>query len=86
MRKHGHLTVAKSKKSFFDNSMRKYSINVLELLTIWWACLMIKQKDHIIHILTDNSTAVSAIKRTSSNVSTLASIAELIWKRAQVMN
>ena len=70
----------------FDKSMRHYSINVLELITIWWATLMIQEKDHILHILTDNITAVSAVKRASSNVSILASLAELIWKRAAKMN
>ena len=73
-------------KGVFDKSMDNYSINVLELLTIWWATLMIQEKDHILHILTDNITAVSAVKRASSNVSILASIAELIWKRAEKMN
>ena len=70
----------------FDRSMRVHSINVLELLTIWWATLMIDQRNQIIHICTDNSTAVSAVMNKSSNFDTLAGIAELIWKRAARMN
>ena len=66
----------------FHKSMGEYSINVLELLTIWWATLMITHPNQVIRILTDNTAAISAVKKTTSKNSTLAGLAELIWKRA----
>ena len=68
-----------------DISMREYSINVLELLAIWMATLMINQRNIILRILTDNSAALSAINRASSGAYHLASITEMIWKRASLM-
>ena len=69
-----------------DESMKLYSINILELLAVWMASLKVKDRNVIIRILTDNSTALSAIKRASSTTYQLASIAEMIWKRASKMN
>ena len=69
----------------FDNSMKEYSINVLELLAIWMATLMIHQENIILRILTDNSAALSAINKASSGAYHLASITEMIWKRASTM-
>ena len=66
----------------FHKSMGRYSINVLELITIWWATLMIHDHNQVIRILTDNTAAISAVKKTTSTNNTLASLAELIWKRA----
>ena len=66
--------------------MKQYSINILELLAIWMATLKVKERNVIIRILTDNSTALSAIKRASSTTYHLASIAEMIWKKASKMN
>ena len=68
-----------------DKSMKDYSINVLELLAIWMATLMIHQRNIILRILTDNSAALSAINKASSGAYLLASITEMIWKRASVM-
>ena len=70
----------------FDRSMRSYSINVLELLTIWMATLMIHKKDQAIRILSDNSTAIASINRASSVVYPLAGLTKMIWKRAAQMN
>ena len=68
-----------------DKSMEEYLINILELLAIWLATLMINQKNIILRLLTDNSSALSAINKASSGTYHLASIAEMIWKRASVM-
>ena len=69
----------------FDRSMGKWSINTLELLTIWFALLMVKRKNQVIQVLCDNSTAVAAIRRSASTVYQLSMIAELIWRRATSM-
>ena len=68
-----------------DKSMEHYSINVLELLAIWMATLKVQRSNIIMRILTDNSTALSAIRKASSRTYHLASIAEMIWKRASLM-
>ena len=65
----------------FDKSM-KYSINVLETLTIWYALLMVEEKGAVIQILCDNSSAIAAIRRNASLTFHLSAISELIWKRA----
>ena len=69
----------------FDQSMETWSINTLELLTIWFALLMIQIKDQVIQVLCDNSTAVSAVRRSTSTIFHLAMITELIWRRAAMM-
>ena len=61
-----------------DKSMEEYSINVLELLAIWLATLMIHQRNIMLRILTDNSTALSVINIASSGTYHLASITEMI--------
>merc|ERR1711888_566885 len=68
-----------------DKSMEHYSINVLELLAIWMATLKGQRGNIIMRIMTDNSTALSAIRKASSRTYHLASISEMIWKRASVM-
>ena len=68
-----------------DNSLEASSINVLELLAIWLATLMINQRNIILRLMTDNATALSAINKASSGTYHLASIAEMIWKRASIM-
>ena len=69
----------------FDKTM-PYSINALELLTIWFALLTVESKGQVIQILCDNSAAIAAIRRGSSPVFHLSMIAELIWRRAAAMN
>ena len=69
----------------FDKTV-KYSINMLELLTIWLALLKCQARNVTIQILCDNSTAISAVKRGTSNVFTLAMVTELIWRRAAARN
>ena len=66
----------------FDESMTNYSINILELFTIWLALLKIQQEDLTIQILSDNSTAVAAIRRASSTQFHIHSLSELIWRRS----
>ena len=65
----------------FDRSMT-YNINILELLTVWLSLLMVSKKNAVIQILCDNSTAIAAIRRASSLVPHLATLTELIWRRA----
>ena len=72
-------------QGIYDDSMLIYSINILELLTIWYALLMIDKKNLVIQILSDNSTAVSAVRKCTSNQFHIAMIAELIWRRATTM-
>ena len=69
----------------FDQSMT-YSINTLELLTIWYALLMVSEKNVSIQIRCDNTTAVSAIRRGTSVIFHLTMLSELIWKRACALN
>ena len=69
----------------FDKTM-SYSINTLELLTIWFALLMVESEGQVVQILCDNSAAIAAIRRGSSPVFHLSMIAELIWRRAAAMN
>ena len=65
----------------FDATM-SYSINVLETLTIWYALLMIEDRGAVIQILTDNTTAIATIRRSSALSYQLSAISELIWRRA----
>ena len=73
-----------SYQGIYDETM-KYSINILELLTIWYALLMIYEECVTIQILSDNSTAVSAVRKGSSNYFPIAMISELVWRRATAM-
>ena len=66
--------------------MRIYSINVLELIAIWMATLMIQEEIQVLRIMTDNSAALSAKNRATSQTYHLAAIAEMIWKRASALN
>ena len=70
----------------FHPSMWRYSINVLELLAIWFAVLMIEEKNQIIRVLTDNTTAITAIKKSTSTVYPITGLTELIWRRAISLN
>ena len=65
----------------FDGTM-SYSINVLELLTVWYSLLMIEKKGVVIQIRCDNSAAIAAVRRSASLVHHLSALAELIWRRA----
>lgn len=65
----------------FDDSM-KHSINVLELLTVWYALLLISQPAIVIQILCDNITAIRVLQRGGSPFFHLSSLSELIWRRA----
>ena len=69
----------------FDQSMSNWSINSLELLTIWFALLMVTQKNQVIQVLCDNSTAVAAIRRGTTTVHQLSMVTELIWRRTTMM-
>ena len=66
----------------FDESM-SYSINVLELITVWFALLTIQSQGNRIQILCDNSTAVGVVKKGTSFSPMLSAIAQLIWRRAE---
>ena len=46
---------------------------------------MIHQRNIVLRLLTNNSTALSAINKASSGTYHLDSITEIIWKRASVM-
>ena len=65
----------------FDKSMT-YNINILELLTVWFSLLMISRKNAVIQVLCDNSVSIAAIRRASSLVPHIATLTELIWRRA----
>ena len=65
----------------FDATM-SYSINVLETLTIWYSLLMIEDRGAVIQILTDNTAAIAAIRKSSTLHYHLSGISELIWRRA----
>ena len=65
----------------FDKTMI-YSINVLETLTIWYSLLMIEDKGAVIQILSDNTSAIAAVRKSSTLGYHLSAIAELIWRRA----
>ena len=67
---------------FFDKSVR-LSSNTLELLTIWFALITVHTKGLVIQILCDNTAAIAALRRGSSPHFRLASLAELIWRRAR---
>ena len=69
-------------RGIYDESMTKYSINILELMTVWLALLTLNKKYITIQILTDSSTAVSAIRKCSSTYYHIAMLAELVWRRA----
>ena len=68
----------------FDKSM-SYSINVLETLTVWYALLTVKEKGVSIHVLTDNSSAIAAVRKNVSLTTHLSSLSELIWRRAVLL-
>ena len=69
----------------FQESMNQYSINVLELLTIFLALLKVQQRGLTIRVLSDNSTAVAAIKKATSKEYHIQNLSELIWRRAVTM-
>ena len=72
-------------KSCFSGKFDKtvpFSINVLETLTVWFSLLMVKEKGAVIQIMTDNTSAISAVRRSSSLSYHLSAISELIWRRA----
>ena len=64
----------------FDKSM-KYSINVLEALTIWFSLLMVEERGAVVQVLCDNTSAIAAIRKNASVTFPLSAISELIWKR-----
>ena len=65
----------------FDKTM-SYSINVLELLTVWYSLLMVEERGVVIQIRCDNSSAIASVRRSASLVHHLSALAELIWRRA----
>ena len=69
----------------FDRSMREYEIHILELLAIWYALIIIPERDLVIRVLCDNTTAVSAVKKGTPTDHHLSSLTELIWRRAVKM-
>ena len=69
----------------FDTTMT-YSINTLELLTVWFSLLMIEEKGVVIHIKCDNEVAVSVIKKGKSSNHHLSALADLIWRRAALLH
>ena len=86
LRGYGFLINQRSYYGTFDQSMRTYSINVLELMTVWMVTLMIQEKNQALEIRSDNSATVAAIRRGNSGVFHLSALAEIIWKRAASMN
>ena len=46
----------------FDYTMN-YSINVLELMTVWYALLMVSKKNVVIQVLCDNTTSIQVLKK-----------------------
>ena len=58
-----------------------YSINVLELLTVWYSLLTVEEKGIVIQIRCDNSSAIAAVRRSASLVHHLSALGELIWRR-----
>ena len=69
----------------FDKSMN-YSINVKELTAIWYALLVVTQKNVTIEVLCDNLSAIHVLRKGGSMTYHLYSLAELIWKRAAAFN
>ena len=69
----------------FDKSMR-YSINVLELLTVFLALLLVSQSGITIQILCDNLAAIQVLQRGGSTYFHLSSLVEIIWRRAAKYN
>ena len=69
----------------FDNTM-DYSINVLELMSVWYALLVISRKNVVIQVLCDNTTTIQVLKKGGSLNFQLATLAELIWRRAALLN
>ena len=65
----------------FDRSM-KYPIHVLEMLTIWYALIIISERYAVIQVLCDNTTAVTAVRKGTSTDPYLSALTELIWRRA----
>ena len=86
LRGYGFMINSERYQGTFDHSMRIYSINVLELIAIWMATLMIQEENIVLRIMTDNSTALSAINRATSLTYHLAAISEMIWKRASALS
>ena len=70
----------------FDISMRKFHIGILETLVVWFSTLMIQENNAVVHILTDNITALAAVRRPTSKNRTVATLSELIWRRATTLN
>ena len=53
----------------FDTSMTKsrgFSSNMKELMTIWFAILILERRDSVILVRTDNVAALSAINKANS--------------------
>ena len=59
---------------------------VKEMLTIWYALLMVSQENITIQILCDNSSALQVLKKGGSRTYHLYSLAELILKRVTAFN
>ena len=85
LRGYGFVINSERYQGTFDQSMRIYSINVLELLAIWMATLMIQEENIVLRIMTDNTAALAAINRATSVTYHLAALAEMIWKRASAL-
>ena len=77
-----------NKYSFAGQFSKKmnYSINTLELLTIWLALLVVDQENLIIQVLNDNSTAIQTLKKGGSPNYHLRSLVDLVWKRVTRLN
>ena len=73
-------------KGTFDMSMKHHSINVKELLTIWYALMTVSQRNIAIQVLCDNSSALHVLKKGGSMKYELFSLAELIWNRVTAFN
>ena len=69
----------------FDKTLN-YSINVLELMTVWFALLVTSRKNVVIQVLCDNTTTIQVLKKGGSLNFQLASLAEMIWRRAALLN
>ena len=65
----------------FDKSMN-YDICILEMLTIWYALIIIYKKNAVIQVLCDNTTAVQSVTKGTSTNPYLSLLTELIWRRA----
>ena len=63
-----------------------YSINVLELMSVWYALLIITRKNVVIQVLSDNTTTIQVLKKGGSLTYQLAALSEMIWRRAAHLN